>query len=59
MNSKTHWEIFLLRKLTSKKSWYEEFPSSSINLITELHIKKMLRLLMLVGRSKDIPGKAW
>lgn len=40
MNSKTHWENVFASKSNVQKSWYEEFPYSSMNLITELGVKK-------------------
>lgn len=49
MNTKTHWENVFASKSDAQKSWYEEFPYSSMNLITELGVKKDASIIDIGG----------
>lgn len=49
MNTKTHWENVFASRSDKQKSWYEEFPYSSMRLITELPIKKEASIIDVGG----------
>ena len=49
MNTKTHWENVFASRSDIQKSWYEEFPYSSMNLIAELCIQKNASIIDIGG----------
>ena len=49
MNTKAHWENVFAKKKDSEKSWFEEYPTSSMNLIRELGLAKNSSIIDVGG----------
>ena len=49
MNTKSHWEKVFTTKKDSDKSWYEVYPATSINLISELGLARNSSIIDVGG----------